>query len=194
MKKVLTVLLAALLLCGLSGCKDASAQIQNKDDGKLCIDEQRAIDFYLGNDEEGADPITAQCLAIIGDREPDSIETNLCAVDFNGPEDFFEIYIVNGVKITLLHYGEEPHRHTVLWTVDLDENHSLASGIGIGSTEEELKHAYNGKTEFYFEDHYGDDDTKYYALYGAWYERYPIVFEVDTATGIITDISYDLDV
>ena len=81
MKKVLTVLLAALLLCGLSGCKDASTRIQNTDDGKLCIDEQRAIDFYLGNDEEGADPITAQCLAIIGDREPDSIETNLCAVD-----------------------------------------------------------------------------------------------------------------
>ena len=194
MRKTGIFLFAVLLVCSLFGCGQSTANIRNTDDGKLRIDEQHIIDFYLGNDEQGAEPITEQCLALIGDREPDSVETNLCAVDFNGPDDSFETYLVNGVKIVLLHYGEEPHRYTVLWTIDLDENHSLASGIRIGSTEEELKRAYDGKTGFWFEEHYSDDSTHYYVLYGDWFERYLILFEVDANTGVITSISYDLDV
>ena len=185
-----------LLICILLlfGCGQREVEIRNANDGKLRIDEENIIDFYLGNDEVGADPITEQCIAIIGDRKPDSVETNLIAVDFNGPEDYFEIYNINGVEIILLHYGTEPHRYTVLTAVNLDANHVLESGIRIGSTEEELKRAYEDSTEFYFEDHYSDDDSHLYVLYGEWYERYLILFEVDTATGTVESISYDLDI
>ena len=94
--------IVVLLLFGISalfGCGQEMTEIRNANDGKLRIDGEREIDFYLGNDEVGADPITEQCLAIIGDRKPDSVETNLIAVDFNGPEDYFEIYNINGVEI-----------------------------------------------------------------------------------------------
>lgn len=192
-KKRVTVL---LLLCIsiLFGCGQKTVEIHNTDDGKLRIDEQHIIDFYLGNDEVGADPITEQCLAIIGDREPDSVETNLISVDFNGPEDYYDVYNINGVEIILLHYGTEPHRYTVLTTVNLGANHVLESGIRIGSTEEELKRAYEDRAEFYFEDHYSNDNTLVYVLYGDWYERYLILFEVNTATGKVESISYDLDI
>ena len=185
-----------LLICILLlfGCGQREVEIRNTDDGKLRIDGEREIDFYLGNDEVGADPITEQCIAIIGDREPDSVETNLISVDFNGPEDYYEIYNINGAEIILLHYGTESHRYTVLTTVNLDPNHVLESGIKIGSTEEELKRAYADRTEFYFEDHFSDDNTHLYVLYGEWYERYLILFEVDTATGTVESISYDLDI
>lgn len=186
-----------MLLFGISalfGCGQREVEIRNTDDGKLRIDEENIIDFYLGNDEVGANPITEQCLAIIGDRKPDSVETNLIAVDFNGPEDYFEIYNINGVEIILLHYGTEPHRYTVLTAVNLDANHVLESGIRIGSTEEELKNAYKDRAEFNFEDHDSDDDMHVYVLYGEWYERYFILFEVDTATGTVESISYDLDI
>lgn len=189
--------IAVLLLFGISalfGCGQREVEIHNTNDGKLRIDEENIIDFYLGNDEVGADLITEQCLAIIGDRKPDSVETNLIAVDFNGPEDYFEIYNINGVEIILLHYGTEPHRYAVLTAVNLDANHVLESGIRIGSTEEELKRAYEDSAEFYFEDHYSDDDSHLYVLYGEWYERYLILFEVDTATGTVESISYDLDI
>ena len=187
MRKILTALLAALLLCGLSGCNDASALIQNKDDGKLCVDEQQAIDFYLGNDEEGADPITAQCLAIIGERKPDSTEP----IDGITPGELYT-YRVNGLKIRIFHYGME---QTVLLRVELDANHALSGGIRIGSTEEELKRAYDGKPEFYFRSHDSEDgETRCYVLEGGWFEQYPILFEVDPDTGAVTGISYELDI
>ena len=192
MRKLGLILFSALLL--LTGCGQRTAEIRNTDDGKMRIDEQHEIDFYLGNDEVGANPITEQCLAIIGDWEPDSVETNLIAVDFNESEDYYDIYNINGVEIILLHYGTEPHRYTVLTMVNLDSNHVLESGIKIGSTEEELKRAYSDKPEFYFEDHYSDDDTHVYVLYGDWFERYLILFEVNTATGRVESISYDLDI
>ena len=180
----------------LFGCGQREAEIRNTDDGKLRIDGEREIDFYLGNDEDGADPITEQCIVIIGDREPDSVETNLISVDFNGPEDYYDIYNINGAEIILLHYGTEPHRYTVLTTVNLGANHVLESGIRIGSTEEELKRAYEDKPEFYFESHDAEDDdnTRFYVLYGDWFERYLILFEVNATTGKIVSISYELDI
>ena len=128
------ILCILFLLCIsiLFGCGQKTVEIRNTDDGKLRIDEQHIIDFYLGNDEVGADPITEQCLAIIGGREPDSVETNLISVDFNGPEDYYDVYNINGVEIILLHYGTEPHRYTVLTTVNLGANHVLESGVSRG--------------------------------------------------------------
>ena len=188
MRKLGLILFSALLL--LTGCGQRTAEIRNNDDGKLRIDEQHEIDFYLGNDEVGANPITAQCLAIIGDREPDSVEMD----DYYGPGGYIETYQINGAEIILRHYETTQGQHTVLMAVNLDESHVLASGIRIGSTEEALKRAYGDKPEFYFEDHYSDDDTHVYVLYGEWFERYLILFEVNTATGRVESISYDLDV
>lgn len=193
-KKRWTAALLLLCISVLFGCGQKTVEIRNADDGIFCIDEQHIIDFYLGNDEVGADPITEQCIAIIGDREPDSVETNLISIDFKGPEDYYDIYNINGAEIILLHYGTEPHRYTVLTTVNLGTNHVLESGIRIGSTEEELKSAYKDRAEFYYEDHYSDDSTHVYVLYGEWYERYLILFEVDTAAGTVKSISYDLDI
>ena len=192
MKKLGLILLSALLL--LIGCGQKTAVIRNSDDGKLRIDEQHEIDFYLGNDEVGANPITEQCLAIIGDREPDSVKTDLGG--FNDPEDYLEIYRINGAEIILLHYETTQGQRTVLQTIDLDANHVLAGGIRIGSTEEALKRAYADRPEYYFSYHDAedDDDTRYYVLYGDWFERYLILFEVNTATGRVESISYDPDV
>ena len=187
MKKLGLILLSALLLIG---CGRRISEIRNSDDGKLRIDEQHEIDFYLGNDEVGAEPITEQCLAIVGDREPDSVKTD----DFYGPGGYIETYQINGAEIILRHYETTQGQHTVLTAVDLDTSHVLAGGIRIGSTEETLKRAYGDKPEFYFEDHYSDDDTHVYVLYGEWFERYLILFEVNTATGRVESISYDLDV
>ena len=191
MRKLGLILLAALVLIG---CGQKTAEIRNSDDGKLRIDEQHEIDFYLGNDEVGAEPITEQCLAIIGDREPDSVKTDLGG--FNDPRDYLEIYHVNGAEIILLYYETTQGQRTVLQTIDLDANHVLAGGIRIGSTEEALKRAYADRPEYYFSYHDAedDDDTRYYVLYGDWFERYLILFEVNTATGRVESISYDLDV
>ena len=187
-----------LLLCIslLSGCGQKMVEIRNTDDGKLRISEQYEIDFYLGNDEVGASRITEQCLSIIGERKPDSVETNLISVDFNGPDDYYEIYKINGAKIILLHFQTTQGQHTVLTAVMLDANHVLESGIRIGSTEEELKRAYEDKPEFYFESHDAEDDdnTRFYVLYGDWFERYLILFEVNATTGKIVSISYELDI
>lgn len=186
-----------LLLCFsvLFGCGQKTVEIRNTDDGKLRIDEQHEIDFYLGNDEVGVGPITEQCLAIIGDREPDSVETNLMAVGFHGPDDYYEIYNINGVELFLLHYGTEPHRYTALTLIKLDANHVLESGIRIGSTEEELKRAYEGRENFFFFffEPLSDDDTHMYLLGGEWYERYLISFKVNATTGKIESISYAFD-
>lgn len=191
MRKLGLILLAALVLIG---CGQKTAEIRNSNDGKLRIDEQHEIDFYLGNDEVGAEPITEQCLAIIGDREPDSVKTDLGG--FNDPRDYLEIYHVNGAEIILLYYETTQGQRTVLQTIDLDANHVLAGGIRIGSTEEALKRAYADRPEYYFSYHDAedDDDTRYYVLYGDWFERYLILFEVNTATGRVESISYDLDV
>ena len=190
MKKLGLLLLSALLL--LTGCGQGTAVIRNSDDGKLRIDEQHEIDFYLGNDEVGAGPITEQCLAIIGDREPDSVETD----DFYGPGGYIENYQINGAEIILLYYETTQGQRTVLQAVNLDANHVLAGGIRIGSTEEALKRAYADRPEYYFRYHDAedDDDIRYYVLYGDWFERYLILFEVNTATGRVESISYDLDV
>ena len=193
MKRCVALLLF-LCISLLAGCGQKMVEIRNTDDGKLRISEQYEIDFYLGNDEVGASRITEQCLSIIGDRKPDSVETNLISVDFNGPDDYYEIYKINGAEIILLHYGTEPHRYTVLTTVNLGTNHVLESGIRIGSTEEELKSAYKDRAEFYYVDHYSDDSTHVYVLYGEWYERYLILFEVNATTGKIVSISYELDI
>lgn len=195
-KKRWTAALLLLCISVLFGCGQKTVEIRNADDGIFCIDEQHIIDFYLGNDEVGADPITEQCIAIIGDRKPDSVETNLISVDFNGPDDYYEIYKINGAKIILLHYQTTQGQHTVLTAVMLDANHVLESGIRIGSTEEELKRAYEDKPEFYFESHdtEDDDNTRFYVLYGEWYERYLILFEVNATTGKIVSISYELDI
>lgn len=187
MRRIGLVLFAALLLLG---CRTKTTEIRNFDDGKLRIDGEHEIDFYLGNDEVGANPITEQCLAIIGDREPDSVEMD----DYYGPGGYIETYQINGAEIILRHYETTQGQHTVLMAVDLEENHVLASGIRIGSTEEALKRAYGDKPEFYFEDHYSDDNTHVYVLYGDWFERYLIEFLVDTATERITDIDYTLDI
>ena len=189
MRKLGLFLVIALLLIG---CGQRTAEIRNSDDGKLRIDERQEIDFYLGNDEVGAEPITAQCLAIVGDREPDSVKTDLGG--FSDPRDYLEIYNINGAEIILLYYETTQGQRTVLQAVNLDANHVLAGGIRLGSTEKALKRAYGDKPEFYFEDHYSDDDTHVYVLYGEWFERYLILFEVNTATGRVESISYDLDV
>ena len=195
-KKRWTAALLLLCISVLFGCGQKTVEIRNADDGIFCIDEQHIIDFYLGNDEVGADPITEQCIAIIGDRKPDSVETNLISVDFNGPDDYYEIYKINGTKIILLHYQTTQGQHTVLTAVMLDANHVLESGIRIGSTEEELKRAYEDKPEFYFESHDAEDDdnTRFYVLYGDWFERYLILFEVNATTGKIVSISYELEI
>ena len=166
-----------------------STEYRNDDDGKLRIDEQHTIDFYLDSDE-----ITEQCLAVIGDRKPDTVETNLRGIDLT-EDDWMETFQINGVRITLLHYvvhySEKPQQYTLLWSIDLDEGHVLASGIRTGSTEEELKRAYEGK--MYFAEQFSDENTREYILFGDWYERYLICFEVDAKTGIIRGISYDYD-
>lgn len=179
-----------LLLVSLLGCRSQAAEIRNTDDGKLRIDEQSCVDFYLENDNEGADPTTRQCLAIIGDQKPESVEA-IEGVTSGG----LYTYHVSGTKIRILRYETETRVREVLEGIDLDANHILSSGIRIGSTEEELKRVYDGNQEYFFRDYdMGGSDTRFYVLYGDWYERYLILFEVDATTGVITDISYELDV
>ena len=214
-KKTLTMTLAAVCLFVGFGCaverndpsvgtgnvtaalyeaETGSTDYRNDDDGKLRIDEQHTIDFYLDNESL----ITEQCLAVIGDRKPDTVETNLRGIDVT-EDDWMETFQINGVRITLLHYvvhyTEKPQQYTLLWSIDLDEGHVLASGIRIGSTEEELKRAYEGKTDgrLWLAEWFSDENTREYILFGDWYERYLIFIEVDAKTGIICGISYDYD-
>lgn len=192
MKRFVWILLAALGLCALLGCRE-TAVIQNTDDGKLRIDADHVVDFYLGNDEVGAEPIEAQCMEIIGNREPD-VKMDLCDVAFHGPEDYFAIYRANGTEITIVHYWNTAGEQTSLYEIALDEHHALASGIRIGSTEDELRRAYDNEPGFRLDEHMNDDETRWYVLYGDWYERYPILFEVDASEGLITGIYYELDI
>ena len=39
-----------------------------------------------------------------------------------------------------------------------------------------------------------DKDLRVYVLYGPWYEKYLILFEVDPAAGRIQAMDYELDI
>jgi len=187
--------LLCLLLCAsiLFGCKNGATEIQNSDDGILRIDEEHSINFYLENDTVGVDSITEQCLTIIGDQAPNSIQADLLGIGFQA-DDFLNTYYLNGAEIIILHYGTEPDRYTLLWEINLGSNHVLASGIRIGSTEDELKRCYGDNKDLFFEDPLIEStESRFYDLYGEWYERYLILFEVDAETGLITSISYEFD-
>lgn len=203
MKRIWIISFIALLLV-LLGCgrqdmivhNDDGEQktvIRNADDGKLRIDEQREIDFYLGNDEEGPDAITQQCLALIDDQEPVDVKPydNL----LSGKGEVYS-YSICDLCIRIDHYGTE-NEQTVLSCIDLGPSHALASGIRVGSTEEELKRCYENNADAAFwmsDDGIDRNGWTYYYLLGDWFERYLILFEVDANTGVITGISYDLDV
>lgn len=187
MKKIWLVPLIVLLL--LCGCREKVVPVRNEDDGRLRLDEQHTVDFYRGNDAEGADPITAQCLAILGDRKPASVKP-ADGWEF-GPGAEIALYHVNGADVRILRYGAEEQ---LLLDIVLGENHVLSGGVRIGSTEAELLESYGDWPEF-CPDPYDiyDDGVRAYVLYGPWYERYLILFEVDAATGKITGISYEYD-
>ena len=171
------------------GCREKAVPVQNEDDGQLRLDEQHTIDFYLGNEEAGADPITEQCIGIIGSREPDAVEDQEWA-----PGSVAYTYHINGATIRILQYGEAPAQEMVLLDIGLGENHVLQSGIRIGSTEAELKQSYEDKPEFDFHGYDVDETLRVYVLYGPWCERYLILFEVDAKTGRIMAMDYELDI
>ena len=171
-----------LFLLLLIGCREKAVPVQNEDDGRLRLDGEHVIDFY----HDDAAPITAQCLAILGDREPELVKEQDWA-----PGSVAYTYHVNGAEIRILEYGEGSDREKVLLDVELGENHALQSGVRVGSTEAELKKAYEGKPEFGF---HGYDVDKDYVLYGPWYEKYLILFEVDPAAGRIQAMDYELDI
>lgn len=187
MKRRRACVAAALILLLLAGCGNRVIQVQNEDDGRLRLDKQHIVDFYLGNDTEGADPITDQCLAILSDRTPESVQ------DGDGwyPGATIALYCVNGATIRILRYGEGQQ---ILLDIELGKNHVLSNGIRVGSTEAELLESYGDWPEFYPDplDIY-DDNVLAYVLYGPWYERYLILFEVDAVAGQITSISYEFD-
>ena len=184
MKKTWLVLLAVLFLFG---CRNKTVEVQNEDDGRLRIDEQHTIDFYHDLLAEEGNPIVEQCLQLIGNREPDEVSS--MESEDHLPGDCLRIYTVNGAKIMLWEYGIEPNRYTSLWAIDLGPNHVLSSGIRVGSTEDELKRCYEG-----YDFHLIDNGVRMYALYGPWYERYPILFEIDDTSDRITRIDYELDI
>ncbi len=190
MKKWGIFVVTALMLLLLTGCWERVVEIRNEDDGRLRLDEASTIDFYLGRDDTGINPITIQCETILSGRKPESVK----AADGGafGSGDKIAVYRLNGATIRMLRYGSGSQ---ILLNVSLGENHVLASGVRIGSTEAELLESCAGKPELYF---HGYDleggNTRAYVLYGPWYERYMILFEVDAATGRITGIFYELDV
>lgn len=188
MKKYWLLCICIVLLL-LPGCREKVTVVQNEDDGRLRLDEQHTIDFYLGNEEAGADPITEQCIGIIGRREPDAMEDQEWP-----PGSVAYAYHINGAAIRILQYGEAPAKKMVLLDIGLGGNHVLQSGIHIGSTEAELKQSYEDKPDFYFHGYDVDDGLRAYVLYGPWYEKYLILFEVDPETGRITGIDYELDI
>ena len=102
MKKCWLLCICIVLLL-LPGCREKVTVVQNEDDGQLRLDEQHTIDFYLGNEEAGADPITEQCIGIIGSREPDAVEDQEWA-----PGSVAYTYHINGATIRILQYGEAP--------------------------------------------------------------------------------------
>ena len=188
MKKCWLLCICIVLLL-LPGCREKVTVVQNEDDGQLRLDEQHTIDFYLGNEEAGADPITEQCIGIIGSREPDAVEDQEWA-----PGSVAYTYHVNGAEIRILEYGEGSDREKVLLDVELGENHALQSGVRVGSTEAELKKAYEGRPDLTFYGYDVDEKMRVYVLYGPWCERYLILFEVDPQTGRIVGIDYELDI
>lgn len=181
-----------ILMVLLAGCRDRLVTVQNEDDGKLRIDEQHTIDFYLGSEEAGTDPIAEQCLQMMGDRKPDEVK-KMEGWD-SLPDEYLHTYRLNGASIRIAHSGAEMDERDVLWSIELGQNHILSSGVRIGSTEEELKKAYEGKPGFDFYGYDVDDQLRVYVLYGPWYERYLILFEVDARIGRITGIDYELDI
>ncbi len=183
LKKTWLILLSVLLL--FIGCREKAVPVQNEDDGRLRLDEEHVIDFY----HDDADPITAQCLAILGDSKPELVKEQDWA-----PGSVAYTYHVNGAEIRILEYGEGSDREKVLLDVELGENHALQSGVRVGSTEAELKKAYEGKPEFDFHGYDVDKDLRVYVLYGPWYEKYLILFEVDPAAGRIQAMDYELDI
>ena len=187
MKKTWLILLSVLLL--FIGCREKAVPVQNEDDGRLRLDGEHVVDFYRGSEEAGADPITAQCLTILGDRKPDEVKAQDWA-----PGSVAYTYHINGAAIRILEYGEGSDREKVLLDVELGENHALQSGVRVGSTEAELKKAYEGKPEFDFHGYDVDEALRVYVLYGPWYEKYLILFEVDPAAGRIQAMDYELDI
>ena len=184
MKKIWLIPLAVLLLL-LFGCRERAVQVQNEDDGRLRLDEGQTIDLYY----DDADPITAQCLAILGDRTPELVKEQDWA-----PGSVAYTYRINGADIRILEYGDEPDREKVLLDVFLGKNHALQSGVRIGSTQAELKKAYEGRPDLTFYGYDVDEKMRVYVLYGPWCERYLILFEVDPQTGRIVGIDYELDI
>ncbi len=178
-----------ILLLFMPGCREKTVTVQNEDDGKLRIDKQHTVDFYLGSEEAGVDPITEQCLQMIGNGEPDEMDDQEWP-----PGGTVLTYHINGAAFRILEYGEEPDREKVLMAIALGENHKLQSGIHIGSTEAELKHSYEGRPTVDLHGYDVNNELRVYVLYGPWYERYLILFEVDVGTGRIIGIDYELDI
>ena len=178
----------ALILLLLAGCRDKVIEVQNEVDGRLSLDETHTVDFYLGNDTEGTDPITDQCLAVLEGKKPESVKAAE-GWEF-GPGAEIALYRVNGAAIRILKHATGK----LLLDIELGENHVLSGGVRIGSTEEELLESYGDWPEF-CPDPYDiyDDGVRAYVLYGPWYGRYLILFEVDAAAGKITSISYEFD-
>ena len=187
MKKGRLLLVIALVLL-LFGCRDRAVEVRNEDDGRLRLDETHTVDFYRGNDAKGADPITDQCLAVLEGKKPESVKAAE-GWEF-GPGSEIALYHVNGATVRMLRYGDGDQ---VLLDVELGGNHVLSGGIRVGSTEEELLESFENRATFDFHGYDLEGDTRAYVLYGPWYERYLIFFEVDAATGRITSTSYELD-
>lgn len=183
------ILSLVLLLLLITGCGDRVVEVKNEDDGRLRLDETHTVDFYLGNDTEGADPITDQVLAALAGTKPESVKAAQ-GWEF-GPDAEIALYRLNGAQIRILRYGAGER---VLLDIELGQNHVLSGGVRIGSTEAELRASYGDWPEF-CPDPYDiyDEGVRAYVLYGPWYEYYLILFEVDAATGRITSISYELD-
>ncbi len=123
-----------VLMTLLAACRDKLVTVQNEDDGMLRIDERHTVDFYLGSEEAGTDPITEQCLRLAGGRKPDEVK-KMESWD-SLPDEYLHTYCLNGARIRIAHSGSKQEERDVLWDIELGENHILSGGVRIGSTEE----------------------------------------------------------